>query len=117
MLKISLKLTRGEMYVLYIYSNQAFTAWSDPSNRMYMLSLAIQLAEHYERTRKQVITWHKKPPNKEFRYSLPISLAIAYHHWLQKRTINLPERNTLLAKIDKALIDCHIKPQTVESHD
>ncbi|UHG93405.1 hypothetical protein [Spirosoma oryzicola] len=111
MLKIKLKLTPGEVNVLYMYSTQAFMAWSDLNNRPYMLGSAMQLAEHYERIRKQVYNWAERPANKEYRYTLPMSIAWSYYEWLNKRAIHSLDRTTLLGKLNRAFVDCHVITQ------
>lgn len=102
--KIDLKLTIGEFASLFKICqdcHEQFEKFYNPRPEMIML------AEYADLLEKRIRTWSGRRDRKEYKFSVPLSVVLAI--WLD-RTYYLPV-NTLLAKMDKALVDnrinCH----------
>ncbi|GAB3753875.1 hypothetical protein [Spirosoma pomorum] len=113
---LKLKLTRDEVGTIYSYCSDGQVRFDDTFFRQNMGVNSLILAEHYERIRRQWFTWSTRPTTKEFWYSVSVSLAFALHTELQIGP-KWPAARTLLDKLNQALVNIHINPQTVESHD
>lgn len=117
MLKISLKLHRSEVGVILTFCTDRELLLEDAYFRQHMSLNGIILAEHYERIRRQFFAWSHKPTSKAFTYSMPVSVAYALHTELQVSPTHWPEAQSLLNKLNLALVNCHFQPQILECHD
>ncbi|UHG90090.1 hypothetical protein [Spirosoma oryzicola] len=116
MQKLKLKLTANEMKVIFTFCTDAQVRIGVPQYRQQGSLTSIILAEHYERSRSHWLRWSGRPVNKEFSYSMPISLAFALHTELHLNAW-LSDIQRLLDKLNQALVNAHVQPQTLEYHD
>lgn len=67
------------------------------------------LAEASIRLNNSQLVWLDRKVNKEYAHRIPVSLALALHSYLQANPLIL-NGLSLLAKIDRALINAHYTP-------
>lgn len=101
--KLDFKLSLGEFASLYQICYNSHLA---VENRQTFRPEELILAEYADELERRVRAWKGRADQKEYKFSLRLSVAVTI--WLD-RSYYRPV-NTLLAKIDKALVDNQLKP-------
>ncbi|MDR6195667.1 hypothetical protein QE357_002719 [Siphonobacter sp. BAB-5404] len=104
--KLDFKLTLSEFASLY---QICFNSHEAVENRLTFRPEELILSEYCDELEKRIPTWKDRKDQKEYKFRLRLSVAMTI--W-QDRSYYRPV-NTLLAKIDKALVDNQFKPITI----
>lgn len=104
--KLDFKLSLFEFASLY---QICFNSQEAVENRQTFRTEELILSEYCDELEKRVRTWKGRENQKEYKFSLRLSVAMTI--W-KDRSYYRPA-NTLLAKIDKALVDNQLKPISI----